>query len=141
MRNLILICGHYEGIDDRVAEHLATREISVGDYLLTGGEPAAMVIIDCIVRLLPGAIGSSNSLAEESHSSDLLEYPQFTRPPEYRGWKVPEVLLSGNHKQISAWRREQSIIRTAKRRPDLLRRAVITDQDRKIINSLEAVNN
>jgi tRNA (guanine37-N1)-methyltransferase len=80
-------------------------------------------------------------LAEESHSSDLLEYPQFTRPPEYRGWKVPEVLLSGNHKQISAWRREQSIIRTAKRRPDLLRRAVITDQDRKIINSLEAVNN
>jgi tRNA (guanine37-N1)-methyltransferase len=100
-----------------------------------------MVIIDCIVRLLPGAIGSSNSLAEESHSSDLLEYPQFTRPPEYRGWKVPEVLLSGNHKQISAWRREQSIIRTAKRRPDLLRRAVITDQDRKIINSLEAVNN
>jgi len=139
--NLILICGHYEGIDDRVAEHLATREISVGDYLLSGGEPAAMTIIDCVVRLLPGAIGSSNSLAEESHSSGLLEYPQYTRPPEYRGRKVPEVLLSGNHKEISAWRREQSIIRTAKRRPDLLRRAVITDQDRKIINSLEAANN
>ncbi len=141
MKNMILVCGHYEGIDDRVAEHLATREISVGDYLLSGGEPAAMMIIDCVVRLMPGAIGSSDSLIEESHSCGLLEYPQFTRPPEYRGWKIPDVLLSGNHKEIAAWRRQQSIIRTASRRPDLLQKAVLTDQDRKTIKSIRSTNN
>ncbi len=139
--NIILICGHYEGIDDRVAEHLADYEISVGDYLLSGGEPAAMVIIDSVVRLIPGAIGSSDSLVEESHCNGLLEYPQFTRPPEYRGWKVPDVLLSGNHQEISTWRRQQSIIRTARRRPDLLKKAVLTEQDRKTIKSIRSINN
>ena len=114
--NIILICGHYEGIDERVAQHLATDEFSIGDYLLSGGEVAAMVIIDCLVRLLPGAIGSSTSLVEESHMDGLLEYPQYTRPPEYRGWKVPDVLLSGNHKEIADWRRMQSLRRTARQK-------------------------
>ena len=118
--NIIMICGHYVGVDERVAEHLVTDEISIGDYLLSGGEPAAMVIIDSIIRLLPGAIGSETSLVEESHVGGLLEYPQYTRPPEFRGWKVPDVLLSGNHKEISDWRRRQSVLRTALRRPDLL---------------------
>lgn len=139
--NIILICGHYEGVDGRVEEHLATYEISIGDYLLSGGEPAAMVIIDCLVRLYPGAIGSHDSLVEESHVNSLLEYPQFTRPPEYRGWKVPEVLLSGNHREIAIWRRRQSIIRTAKRRPDLLAKAMLNEDDVKILNSLKTINN
>ncbi|MDD5313321.1 MAG: tRNA (guanosine(37)-N1)-methyltransferase TrmD [Dehalococcoidia bacterium] len=137
-QNLILICGHYEGIDERVAEHLSTDEISIGDYLLSGGETAAMVIIDCLVRLFPGAIGSDVSLIEESHVRGVLEYPQYTRPPEYRGWKVPEVLLSGNHQQISAWRREQSILRTMRRRPDLLCRADLSEADHKTIESFRS---
>ncbi len=135
--NIILICGHYEGIDERVAQHLATDEISIGDYLLSGGEVAAMVIIDCMVRLLPGAIGSSISLIEESHMEGLLEYPQYTRPPEYRGWKVPDVLLSGNHKEIADWRREQSLRRTASRRPDLLSKASLTDKEHKMLKSID----
>jgi len=133
---MILICGHYEGVDERVAEHLVTEQISIGDYLLSGGESAAMVIIDCVVRLLPGAIGSDISLVEESHIGGLLEYPQYTRPPEYRGWKVPAVLLSGNHKEISSWRRNQSVIRTAKRRPDLLEKAELSEVDYQILQSL-----
>ena len=139
--NIILICGHYEGIDERVAQHLATDEISIGDYLLSGGEVAAMVIIDCLVRLLPGAIGSSTSLAEESHMESLLEYPQYTRPPEYRGWKVPDVLLSGNHKEIADWRRAQSLRRTASRRPDLLNKASLTDKEHKMLKSVDLNNN
>jgi tRNA (guanine37-N1)-methyltransferase len=135
---MVLICGHYEGVDERVAEHLVTEQISIGDYLLSGGESAAMVIIDCVVRLLPGAIGSDISLIEESHIGGLLEYPQYTRPPEYRGWKVPAVLLSGNHKEISSWRRNQSVIRTAKRRPDLLEKAELSEVDYQILQSLSA---
>jgi len=139
--NIILICGHYEGIDERVAEQLACDEISVGDYLLSGGESAAMVIIDCLVRLLPGAIGSDTSLAEESHVGNLLEYPQYTRPPEYRGSNVPDVLLSGDHKAVADWRRQQSILRTATRRPDLLRKAALTDAEKKLLKSQDLNNN
>jgi tRNA (guanine37-N1)-methyltransferase len=141
LNNIIMICGHYEGVDERVAEHLATDEVSIGDYLMSGGEPAAMVIIDCLVRLLPGAIGSEISLQEESHVGGLLEYPQYTRPPEFRGWKVPDVLLSGNHKQISDWRRRQSILRTARRRPDLLDKAELTDIDLNLVKSTDLNNN
>jgi len=139
--NIILICGHYEGIDERVAEHLATDQISIGDYLLSGGETAAMVIIDCLVRLVPGAIGSDISLEEESHNDNLLEYPQYTRPPEYRGWKVPDVLLSGNHREIALWRREQSIMRTAGRRPDLLKKASLTREEFERVRSAGLLNN
>jgi len=117
---LILICGHYEGVDERVREHLVTDEISIGDYVLSGGELAAMVVVDTVVRLLPGVLGSEASLVDDSHVEGLLEYPQYTRPVEYRGWSVPEVLLSGNHAQIAKWRREQAIRRTQERRPELL---------------------
>jgi tRNA (guanine37-N1)-methyltransferase len=141
LQNIILICGHYEGMDERVAEHIVTDEISIGDYLLSGGETAAMVIIDSLVRLLPGVIGSPTSLDEESHVGSLLEYPQYTRPPEFRGWHVPEVLLSGNHKEIAMWRRNQSIIRTARRRPDLLKRASLTEAEYKMLKSIGLQNN
>jgi tRNA (guanine37-N1)-methyltransferase len=117
---LILICGRYEGVDERVCEHLVTDEISIGDYVLSGGELAAMVVVEAVVRLLPGALGSEESLAEDSHTGGLLEYPQYTRPAVFRGWSVPEVLLSGNHAQIAKWRREQAIRRTKERRPELL---------------------
>jgi tRNA (guanine37-N1)-methyltransferase len=130
---LILLCGHYEGIDERVREHLATDEISIGDYVLTGGELAAMVIIDAVVRHLPGALGSEESAAEDSHAAGLLEYPQYTRPPVYRGWEVPQVLLSGNHAQIAKWRREQSILRTFMRRPDLFEKANLSPKERKLV--------
>ncbi len=118
----ILICGHYEGVDERVREHLATDEISIGDYILTGGELAAMVIVDSVVRLIPGVLGSEESWMDDTHSNGLLEYPQYTRPRVYRGWSVPEVLLSGNHAEIAKWRGEQSLLRTISRRPDLLER-------------------
>jgi len=130
---LILICGHYEGIDERVREHLATDEISIGDYVLTGGELAAMVIVDAVVRHLPGVLGSEESAAEDSHTTGLLEYPQYTRPPVYRGWEVPQVLLSGNHAQIAKWRREQSILRTFIRRPDLFDKADLSPAERKLV--------
>ena len=119
---MILICGQYEGIDERVREYLVTDEISIGDYVLSGGELAAMVVINTVVRLLPGFLGSPASLLSESHTDGLLEYPQYTRPPEFRGWSVPEVLLSGNHAQIAQWRQEQSIIRTKTRRPDMIKK-------------------
>jgi tRNA (guanine37-N1)-methyltransferase len=119
---LMLICGHYEGVDERIREHLVTDEISIGDYVLTGGEIAAMVVVDAVVRLLPGVLGSGESLINESHTGGLLEYPQYTRPEVFRGWAVPEILLSGNHGEIEKWRREQAVKRTAERRPDLLRR-------------------
>jgi len=121
--HLIFICGHYEGVDERVREHLVTDEISIGDYVLSGGELAAMVVVDAVVRLLPGVLGSEASLVDDSHVAGLLEYPQYTRPVEYRGWSVPEVLLSGNHAQIAKWRREQAIRRTQERRPELLDKA------------------
>jgi tRNA (guanine37-N1)-methyltransferase len=139
--NIIMICGHYEGVDERVAEHLVTDQVSIGDYLLSGGEPAAMAIMDCVVRLLPGAIGSEMSLTEESHVGGLLEYPQYTRPPEFRGWKVPDILLSGNHKEIADWRRRQSVLRTARRRPDLLGKAELTDTELNLVKSTDLNNN
>jgi tRNA (guanine37-N1)-methyltransferase len=130
---LALICGHYEGVDERVCAHLATEEVSIGDYVLSGGEPAAMVIVDAITRLLPGAIGAA-SITEESHQDGLLEYPQYTRPAEFRGWQVPEVLLGGNHAAIAAWRRGQALRRTWLRRPDLLATAHLSAQERAMID-------
>jgi len=135
--HLILICGHYEGVDERVREHLATDEISIGDYVLTGGELPAMVVVDAVVRLLPGVLGSEASPLDESHATGLLEYPQYTRPPEYRGWSVPEVLLSGNHAQITKWRREQIIRRTLERRPELLDKANLCSEERQLVDSLK----
>ena len=139
--HFILICGRYEGVDERVAEHLASDEISVGDYVLSGGEVAAMVVVDCVVRLLPGAVGSEESVAEDSHMDGLLEYPQYTRPAEYRNWTVPAVLLSGNHSQIALWRRQQRLLRTAKRRPDLLEKAVLSEEDKIFLKSNGAYKN
>ena len=128
-RRLILVCGHYEGVDERVREHLVDDEISIGDYVLSGGELPALVLIDVVVRRLPGVLGSDESLSEESHAQGLLEYPQYTRPAEFRGWSVPEMLLSGHHAQIALWRRRQSILRTRRRRPDLLARASLSEQE------------
>jgi len=121
-RHLIFLCGHYEGVDERVREHLVNDEISIGDYVLTNGVLAAAVVIDAVVRLLPGVLGCQGSVADESFSRGLLEYPQYTRPAEFRNWKVPEVLLSGDHAQVAKWRREQALKRTRERRPDLLER-------------------
>ncbi|MFC1902429.1 tRNA (guanosine(37)-N1)-methyltransferase TrmD [Chloroflexota bacterium] len=135
-RRLVLICGHYEGVDERVREHLATDEISIGDYVLTGGELPAMVVIDAVVRLLPGVLGSEESPLDDSHASGLLEYPQYTRPPVFRGWPVPEVLLSGNHAQIARWRREQIIRRTLERRPELLDKAKLGLEDKQLVENL-----
>ena len=134
---MILICGHYEGVDERVREHLVTDEISIGDYVLSGGELAAMVVVDAVVRQLPGALGAEGAVSEDSHSSGLLEYPQYTRPQAFRGWEVPPVLLSGNHAEIAKWRREQSILRTLKRRPDLLERADISPEERRLLERMK----
>lgn len=128
---LILICGHYEGVDERVRAHLVNREISIGDYILTGGELSAMVLVDAVSRLVPGVLGNCDSAALDSFSMGVLEYPHYTRPAEYRGWEVPEVLLSGNHREIEAWRRRESLIRTRNRRPDLLAGAVLTEQEKR----------
>lgn len=134
--HLVLICGHYEGIDERVAEHLVTDEISIGDYVLTGGELPAMVVVDAVCRLIPGVLGERASAQEESFADGLLEYPHYTRPREYRGYRVPEVLLSGHHEKIRLWRRRQSLLRTLASRPDLLARASLTGEDRKILASV-----
>lgn len=131
--HLIFICGHYEGVDDRVREHLVTDQISIGDYILTGGELAVMVMIDAIARLIPGVLGAPESLREESISSGLLEYPQYTRPADFRGWTVPGVLLSGNHAAIARWRRAESLRRTFAARPDLLARAPLIRSDAGIL--------
>ena len=136
LRHLILICGHYEGIDERVREHLVTDEISIGDYVLTGGELPAMAVVDAVVRLLPGVLGSEASLLDDSHAHGLLEYPQYTRPEVYRGWTVPEVLLSGNHAQIARWRREQTIRRTLERRPELLDKTNLCLEERQLLERL-----
>lgn len=131
---IILICGHYEGVDERVCEHLVTDEISIGDYVLTGGELPAMVVIDAVVRLIPGVLGAGPSaLEEDSHADGLLEYPQYTRPASFRGWEVPGVLLSGHHAEIARWRRRQSILRTFRRRPDLLVKADLTLEEREFV--------
>ena len=119
--HVVLLCGRYEGVDERVAEAIVTDEISIGDYVLSGGEPAATVVIDAVVRLLPGALGSETSAVYESFSEGLLDHPQYTRPPEFRGMKVPEVLLSGNHAEIERWRKEAAIAKTRRKRPDLLK--------------------
>jgi tRNA (guanine37-N1)-methyltransferase len=127
---IVLICGHYEGIDERVPEHLATDCISIGDYVLTGGEVPALVVADAVLRLVPGVLGSEDSPLDDSHAHGLLEYPQYTRPPGYRGYQVPEILLSGNHAQIAKWRREQIIKRTLERRPELLDKAELDKEDK-----------
>lgn len=129
---IILLCAHYEGVDERAIDLVVTDEVSIGDYILTGGELPAMVIADAVVRLLPSVIEAA-SLAEESFADDLLEYPHYTRPPEFRGLTVPDVLLSGNHAQIARWRREQALLRTRARRPDLLAAAHLTDADRRFL--------
>jgi tRNA (guanine37-N1)-methyltransferase len=133
---MIIICGRYEGVDERVGRYLATDEISIGNYVLTGGEIAAMVVIDAVVRLLPGVLGSELSPLEDSHVAGLLEYPQYTRPDSYRGWMVPEILLSGNHAQIAGWRREQSIRRTCERRPELLDKVDLSPEERQLVEKL-----
>jgi tRNA (guanine37-N1)-methyltransferase len=129
--HLIFICGHYEGYDERIRQHLVTDELSVGDYVLTGGELPAMVVIDAVVRLLPGVLGNDQSAITDSFSDGLLEYPHYTRPAEFRGWKVPDALLSGHHAEIAKWRRHQSLERTLERRPDLLKNAELTPVERK----------
>ncbi|MBE0480364.1 MAG: tRNA (guanosine(37)-N1)-methyltransferase TrmD [Dehalococcoidia bacterium] len=134
---IILICGHYEGIDERVREHLITDEISIGDYVLTGGELPAMVVVDAVARLLPGVLGSESSAREDSHTRGLLEYPHYTRPQSFRGWEVPDVLLSGNHALIAKWRKEQSILRTLSRRPDLIEKADLTPDERELMARLK----
>jgi tRNA (guanine37-N1)-methyltransferase len=138
--HLMLICGHYEGIDERIREHLVTDEISIGDYVLSGGELAAMVVAESVIRLIPGALGSEASPLDDSYTTGLLEYPQYTRPPIYREWAVPEILLSGNHAQINKWQREQSIIRTMERRPDLLDTAEVSLQERQFIENKRKLN-
>ena len=135
-RNLVLICGRYEGVDERVRQHLATDELSIGDYVLTGGELAAMVVIDAVSRLVPGVVGSKESIQGDSFTMGLLQHPQYTRPPEFREWAVPEVLLSGNHAEIARWRRQQSLRRTFLRRPDLLQSAPLSAEDRRFIEGL-----
>ncbi len=134
---IVLLCGHYEGVDERVRENLVDRELSIGDYILTGGEAAAMVIVDAVARLVPGVLGNDESARHESFAEGLLESPQYTRPEEFRGWKVPEVLLSGHHREIEAWRRREALRRTLRRRPDLLARATLTERDRRILEELK----
>jgi tRNA (guanine37-N1)-methyltransferase len=133
---LALLCGRYEGVDERIREHLATDEISIGDYVLTGGELPALVVVDAVARLVPGVLGDREAAADDSHASGLLEYPHYTRPAEFRGWKVPAVLLSGDHARIARWRREQALRRTFRRRPELLARAPLSESDREVLRSL-----
>ena len=135
--HLALICGRYEGVDERVRAHLATDEISIGDYVLTGGELPALVLIDAVARTLPGALGDPEGAITDSHAGGLLEHPHFTRPQVFRGWEVPETLLSGDHARIERWRRQQSLLRTAQRRPDLLARAGLSKTDRKLLDEVQ----
>jgi tRNA (guanine37-N1)-methyltransferase len=134
--HLILLCGRYEGVDERARELFVDEEISIGDYVLTGGELAAMVLVDAVSRLIPGVLGSDRSAEEDSFFNSLLEYPQYTRPVDFRGSRVPEVLLSGNHSSISQWRRREAIRRTSLRRPDLLAKANLTDEDKRLLEEV-----
>ena len=134
--HLVLICGRYEGIDERIREHFIDDEISIGDYVVFGGEVAALVVIEAVSRLVPGVVGKRDSVEKESFSQGLLKYPQYTRPREFMGLKVPEVLLSGDHAAIEAWRRKKSLEVTLKRRPDLLKKAHLSEEDRKILSEL-----
>jgi tRNA (guanine37-N1)-methyltransferase len=131
--HLALLCGRYEGVDERVRQNLVSDEISIGDYVLSGGELPALVVMDALTRLIPGALGDPDGAADDSHAMGLLEYPHYTRPPEFRGWSVPEVLVSGDHGKIAHWRREQALLRTLRRRPDLLEKAQLTEADRKFL--------
>lgn len=135
---IALLCGRYEGVDERIREHLVTDEISVGDYVLTGGELPALIVIDAISRLIPGVLGDPTGAEDDSHSMGLLEYPHYTRPPEFRGWQVPDVLLSGDHGKIEKWRREQALIRTFTRRPDMLEKAELSGVEKKFVENLKS---
>lgn len=134
--HLVFLCGHYEGYDERIREHLVTDEISIGDYVLTGGELGAMVVVDSIVRLQPGALGNQSSAVTDSFSTGLLEYPHYTRPAEFRGWKVPDILLSGHHANIERWRLKESLRRTLARRPELLERMELTKEMEKLLQEI-----
>lgn len=136
--HIFLICGRYEGIDERIREHLVTDEISIGDYVLTGGELPALILIDAIARLLPDVLGDPTGAQDDSHAMGLLEYPHYTRPPEFRGWKAPDILLSGDHKKIDKWRREQALTRTFNKRPDMLEKAELSKEDKKFVESLKS---
>lgn len=134
---LTLLCGRYEGVDERVRQHLVTDEISLGDFVLSGGELPALAVIDAVTRLLPGALGDPDGAWDDSHAQGLLEYPHYTRPPEFRGWKAPEILLSGDHGKIARWRHEQSLLRTLQRRPDLLANAPLDAKDREFLEKVK----
>jgi tRNA (guanine37-N1)-methyltransferase len=136
-KQIIIICGHYEGVDERIRKHLVDREISIGDYILTGGELAALVLIDAVSRLIPDVLGNPESILGESFFHNLLEYPQYTRPAEYKGWKVPDVLLSGNHAQIELWHKRESLKRTYQRRPDLLKKIKLSAEDKKNLKKIK----
>jgi tRNA (guanine37-N1)-methyltransferase len=136
--HIALLCGRYEGIDERIREHLVTDEISIGDYVLTGGEIPALILIDAISRLLPNVLGDPTGAEDDSHAMGLLEYPHYTRPPEFRGWKAPDVLLSGDHAKIDKWRRQQALERTFRKRPDMLEKADLSKEDIKFVESLKS---
>lgn len=135
---IALLCGRYEGVDERIREHLVTDEISVGDYVLTGGELPALLIIDAVSRLIPGVLGDPTGAQDDSHSMGLLEYPHYTKPAEFRGWKVPGILLSGDHGKIEKWRREQALLRTFKKRPDMLEHAELGNEEKKFVEDLQS---
>jgi len=134
---IALLCGRYEGVDERIREHLVSDEISIGDYVLTGGELPALMVIDAVSRLLPGVLGDPDGAQDDSHSMGLLEYPHYTRPPIFRGWGVPDILLSGDHAKIEKWRREQALLRTLNKRPDMLEKADLSEADKKYLNGLK----
>lgn len=136
-KQLIIICGRYEGVDERIRMHLVDREISIGDFILTGGELSALVLIDAVSRLVPGVLGNAESSCNESFSNGLLEYPQYTRPAKYKDWCVPEVLISGNHAEIELWHRRESLRRTYRRRPDLLKKTDLSADDKKILEQIK----
>ena len=136
-KKIALLCGRYEGIDERIRENLVTDQISIGDYVLTGGELPALILIDAVSRLLPNVLGDPTGAEDDSHAMGLLEYPHYTRPPEFRGNRVPDVLLSGDHKKIDKWRREQALLRTLQKRPDMLETAELTKEDKKFLEKLK----
>ena len=136
--HLIFICGHYEGYDERIRQHLVTDELSIGDYVLTGGELPAMVVIDSVTRLLPGVLGNETSAITDSFSTGLLEYPHYTRPVEFRGWRVPDILLSGHHANVDEWRRKEALRRTWERRPDLLEKVELSPKDLRWLEEIKA---
>ncbi len=138
VENLILLCGHYEGVDERVREYLIDEEISIGDYVLSGGELPAMVVVDAVARVLPGVLGNEDSAKEDSFYQGLLDYPQYTRPADFMKWKVPDVLLSGNHQEIKRWRRKEMLEKTFEKRPDLLKEANLTPEDKKWLKEIKS---